>query len=180
MALPRELALSQSQIDELMTTQWNMRIATIGPKDRINVTPMWFGWGGGRVYFFGRGQKIANLRRSASCTVIVDRNEKFPELQAIMIQGRGTVLEDAAAEAADPHLPAVRKQMGVKYNGGHGRAPHADPPPNSATAGGRSARWVVVVPEHIVTWDNFKLPLLSQKKGAQKRDAHKQAQGPRS
>jgi len=163
MALPRELALTQAQIDELMTTQWNMRIATIGPRDRINVTPMWFGWGGGRVYFFGRGQKIANLRRNAACTVIVDRNEKFPELQAVMIQGRGVVLEDAAAEAADPHLPAVRKQMGIKYNGGHGRPPHDDPPPNSATAGGRSRRWVVVEPEHVVTWDNFKLPLLAQK-----------------
>ena len=175
MALPRELALTEAQIDELMTTQWNMRIATIGPRDRINVTPMWFGWGGGRVYFFGRGQKIANLRRNRTCTVIVDRNERFPELQAVMIQGRGIVLEDAAAEAADPHLPAVRKQMGIKYNGGHGRAPHDDPPPNSATAGGRSRRWVVVEPEHVVTWDNFKLPLLAEQQNA-KRQAQKPQQ----
>ena len=85
------------------------------------------------------------------------RNEKFPELQAVMLQGRAKVLEDAAAEAADPHLVEARIQMGRKYNGGHGAAAVADPPPNGASAGGRNRRWVVVVPEHSVTWDNFKI-----------------------
>jgi nitroimidazol reductase NimA-like FMN-containing flavoprotein (pyridoxamine 5'-phosphate oxidase superfamily) len=157
MALPRELALDAKQIDEIMTQQWNMRIASLGPREFINLTPMWFGWAGGRVYFYGRGQKIVNLRRSPACSVLVDRNEKFPELQAVMIQGKARVLEDAAAEATDPHLPEARVQMGRKYNGGHGAAAVADPPPNGATAGGRNRRWVVVVPDRIVTWDNFKL-----------------------
>jgi hypothetical protein len=51
----------------------------------------------------------------------------------------------------------VRIQMGRKYNGGHGAPAVADPPPNGASAGGRNRRWVVVVPDHIVTWDNFKI-----------------------
>ena len=157
MALPRELALDAAQIDEMMTKLWNMRIASIGPRQRINLTPMWFGWAGGRVYFYGRGQKVVNLRRNPACTVLVDRNEKFPELQAVMLQGRAQVLEDAAAESADPHLAQARVQMGRKYNGGHGAAAVDDPPPNSASAGGRNRRWVVVVPDHIVTWDNFKI-----------------------
>jgi nitroimidazol reductase NimA-like FMN-containing flavoprotein (pyridoxamine 5'-phosphate oxidase superfamily) len=157
MALPRELALDPAQIDEIMTQQWNMRIASLGPREFINLTPMWFGWAGGRVYFYGRGQKVVNLRRSPACTVLVDRNEKFPELQAVMLQGKARVLEDAAAEAADPHLGEARVQMGRKYNGGHGVPAVADPPPNGASAGGRNRRWVVVVPERIVTWDNFKL-----------------------
>jgi hypothetical protein len=89
--------------------------------------------------------------------VLVDRNEKFPELQAVMLQGQARVLEDAAAEAADPHLAEARIQMGRKYNGGHGAPAAADPPPNNASAGGRSRRWVVVMPEHSVTWDNFKI-----------------------
>jgi nitroimidazol reductase NimA-like FMN-containing flavoprotein (pyridoxamine 5'-phosphate oxidase superfamily) len=157
MALPRELALDATQIDEMMTQQWNMRIASLGPREFINLTPMWFGWAGGRVYFYGRGQKIVNLRRAPACSVLVDRNEKFPELQAVMIQGKARVLEDAAAEAADPHLVQARVQMGRKYNGGHGQPAVAEPPPNGATAGGRNRRWVVVVPDRIVTWDNFKL-----------------------
>ena len=158
MALPKELALTPAQIDEIMLSEWNMRIATIGPKSRINLTPMWFGWGGGRIYLYGRGQKVVNLRRNPNCSVIVDRNVKFPELQAIMLQGRATVLEDAAMESADPFLAEVRVKMGRKYNGGHGRAPAANPAANTATAGGRNRRWIVLEPSHVVTWDNFKLP----------------------
>ena len=158
MALPRELALDASQVEEIMATEWNMRIATIGPANRINLTPMWFGWGGGRIYLYGRGQKVVNIRRNPACTVIVDRNVKFPELQAIMLQGNARVLETAAEEAADAYLAEVRVHMGRKYNGGHGQPAADDPPPNSATAGGRNRRWIVLEPTHVVTWDNFKLP----------------------
>jgi nitroimidazol reductase NimA-like FMN-containing flavoprotein (pyridoxamine 5'-phosphate oxidase superfamily) len=157
MALPRELALTAEQIDEIMTTQWNMRVATLGPGTRINLTPMWFGWADGRVYFYARGQKVVNLRRHAECTILVDRNEKFPELQGIMLQGRARVLETLADEQADPHLAAAQVQMGRKYNGGHGQPPVADPPPFAATARGSNRRWVVLVPEHQVSWDNHRL-----------------------
>src|SRR5687768_6307428 len=108
--IPAELGLTQDQLDELLTTTWNMRIATIGPGDRINLTPLWFGWGGGNIYFYCRGQKITNLRRNPSATVLVDRNERFPELQGVMFQGAATVLEDVAAEAADDQLEDVRWQ----------------------------------------------------------------------
>ena len=159
--IPADLALTDEQLDELMTTSRNMRIATVGPGARINLTPLWFGWAGRRIYFYARGQKIVNLRRSPSCTVLVDRNERFPELQGAMFQGTAVVLEDAAAEAADPHLEEVRWQMGTKYAGGHGEAA---PPAgsgqrvrNEATARGSKWRWVVVTPDRVVTWDNLKL-----------------------
>ena len=53
----------------------------IGPGDRINLTPLWFGWARGNIYFYCRGQKVVNLRRDPVATVLVDRNERFPELQ---------------------------------------------------------------------------------------------------
>ncbi|MCK9518768.1 MAG: pyridoxamine 5'-phosphate oxidase family protein [Dehalococcoidia bacterium] len=155
MAIPKDLALTPEQLDELMLTTWNMRVATLGPGERINLTPLWFGWAGGNIYFYCRGQKVVNLRRSPAATVLVDRNERFPELQGAMFQGHGTVLEDAAAEAADPHLEEARWQMGRKYAGGHGEA--AEPKRNDATARGRNWRWVRFEPNRVVTWDNFKL-----------------------
>ncbi len=162
MPLSRKLALTEAQIEDLMLGCWNCRIATIGPGTRINITPMWFGWTAGRVYIYGRGQKVVNLRRNPSCTIIVDRNEKFPELQALMLQGEARVLEDAAAEEADPHLSEVRNQMGRKYNGGHGQPPANDPPPNNASARGSNDRWMVFTPDKQVSWDNFKLASLSR------------------
>ena len=80
--IPPELALTDDELDELLTTSWNMRVATIGPGTRINVTPLWFGWAGGRVYFYCRGQKIVNLRRNPECTILVDRTERFPSCRA--------------------------------------------------------------------------------------------------
>lgn len=166
MALSRKLALDAGQIDALMLAQWNLRIATVGPGTRINLTPMWFGWaslgdGQGRVYIYGRGQKVVNLRRNPVCSLIIDRNERFPELQGIMIQGQGRIIEDAAAEAEDPHLEAVRVQMGSKYHGGHGEGGHGEPAgepqPFAASARGEHARWIVVEPDHQLTWDNFKI-----------------------
>jgi len=66
MPISKKLALDESQITEIMTSSWNCRIATIGPGTKINLTPMWFGWAGGRVYIHGRGQKVVNLRRAPS------------------------------------------------------------------------------------------------------------------
>ena len=38
MPIPAELALTKEQLDELMTSSWNMRVASIGPGTRIRVT----------------------------------------------------------------------------------------------------------------------------------------------
>jgi len=154
--IPRELALTPQELDEIMLTSWNMRIATIGPRARINLTPLWFGWTGGNIYAYCRGQKVVNLRRNPTATILVDRNERFPELQGAMFQGRAVVLEDPEAENADPHLEEARLQMGAKYAGGHGEP--AEPRRNASTARGRNWRWVRFEPGHTVTWDNFKLP----------------------
>lgn len=157
MPISKKLALSDEQLEELMLSTWNMRIATVGPGSRINLTPMWFGWAGGKIYTFGRGQKVANVRRNAVCTIIIDRNEKFPELQAAMFQGSARVLETSEEEETEPDMEAVRRQMGIKYAGGHGQPVPEKPEPNMATAMGRSGRWIVFTPDRLVTWDNFKL-----------------------
>lgn len=158
MPIPRELSLTPEELDELMLSAWNMRIATIGPGERINLTPLWFGWAGGKIYTYCRGQKVENLRRNPMATILVDRNERFPELQGAMFQGRARVLEDTDAEAIDPHLEEVRMQMGTKYAGGHGGP--ADPKRNESSARGRNWRWVVLQPDRLVTWDNYKLAAL--------------------
>ena len=157
MPIAPELALDDDQLHELLSNEWNIRIASVNPNGSINLTPMWFGWAGGKIFIMGRGQKVVNLRRNPACTVLVDRNERFPELQAVMMQGQAAILENAQDEAAEPHLAEARRLMGIKYNGGHGQPPVEDPAPMSATAGGRTRRWIVFTPEKTVTWDNFKL-----------------------
>ena len=155
MPIPKELSLTPQELDELMLSSWNMRIATVGPGTRINLTPLWFGWANGNIYTYCRGQKVVNLRRNPVCTVLVDRNERFPELQGAMFQGRAVVLETPEDEAADPGMETIRIQMGAKYAGGHGEP--SEPRRNESSARGRNWRWVRIEPQHVVTWDNFKI-----------------------
>ena len=114
---------------------------------------MTFGWAAGEIYIFARGQKVANLRRNPSCTVLVDTGDSWPTLQGIMVQGVATVLEDLASETAHKHLDAARYNLGVKHN----LTRDGQTLPYAASASGASRRWIVIRPEHIVTWDNQKL-----------------------
>jgi nitroimidazol reductase NimA-like FMN-containing flavoprotein (pyridoxamine 5'-phosphate oxidase superfamily) len=155
MPIPKELSLTPEQLDEMMLSSWNMRIASVGPGSRINLTPLWFGWAGGKIYTYCRGQKVVNLRRSPAVTVLVDRNERFPELEGAMFQGEAVVLESAEDEAAEPHMEEIRMQMGAKYAGGHGES--GEPRRNESTARGRHWRWIVIHPARVVTWDNKKI-----------------------
>ena len=159
--IPRELALTPEELDEIMTTTWNLRIATIGPGSRINLTPLYFGWVGGKIYIFARGQKVVNLRRNPVATVLVDLNERFPELMGVMFQGTATVLEDADAEAADPNVETARIQWDKKYTGSRGEG--SEPRRSTRTANGKTARWIRFEPTRLITWDNHKLPLREQR-----------------
>lgn len=148
------LRLNTAEIDAILAREKHLRIATVGPGTDINLTPMTFGWAGGRVYVFGRGQKIANLRRNPVATVLVDTGEGWRELKGVMMRGRAHVLEDAAAESADPYLEAARLNLAVKHDlrDASGRVK-----PYDASASGSSRRWIVFVPEKIVSWNNERL-----------------------
>jgi nitroimidazol reductase NimA-like FMN-containing flavoprotein (pyridoxamine 5'-phosphate oxidase superfamily) len=148
-----KLHLNAQEIDALMTTAVHLRIATVGPGTRINLTPMTFGWAGGKVYIFGRGQKIANLRRDNTSTVLVDVGDAWQELQGIMMQGRADILETATAEAGDTDLTATQLNIGRKHN----LEKDGVVAPYQATAAGNSRRWIVFTPAQIISWNNQKL-----------------------
>ncbi len=151
--IAEHLKLSADEIEHLMRTESRVRIATIGPGTDINLTPMTFGWAGGCAYIFGRGQKIANLRRNPTTTLLVDTGNAWRELRGIMMRGSAVVLEDAAAEAADPHLAEAQFNIGEKS----GLIKGGKVQPHRATASGASRRWIVFTPKHVVSWDNEKL-----------------------
>ena len=148
------LRLTDVEVDSLLSTTAHCRIATLGPGADINLTPMTFGWANGCVYIFGRGQKIANLRRSPTATVLVDVGERWRELKGVMLRGEARVLESVDEEQQDPALDAAQWNLGSK----HQLEKAGEPVAYRATAAGRSRRWIVFQPRVIVSWDNEKLP----------------------
>ncbi len=149
-----DLKLNEAEIDKLLSVEKHMRIATLGPGSVINLTPMTFGWANGAIYTFARGQKVANLRRDGTATVLVDVGNAWRELKGIMLQGHAHVLENADAELADADLAAAQMNLGIK----HGLTRDGRAVPYAPTAAGKSRRWIVFRPQRIVSWDNAKLP----------------------
>ena len=151
--ISNSLKLSDSELDEIMRRETRLRIATIGPGTEINLTPMTFGWANGLVYIFGRGQKVVNLRRNSTSTILVDIGNSWRELQGIMMRGRANILEDVHAEESDKWLQEAQLNLGFK----HGLEKDGTVQPYRASAAGRSRRWIVFEATHIVSWDNSKL-----------------------
>ena len=110
------LKLTPDEIDSLMSSETRIRIATLGPDAEINLTPMTFGWAAGNVYIFARGQKIANLRRNGTATILLDVGSTWRELRGIMMHGTAKVLETSAEEENDEHLSPARLNLGEKHN----------------------------------------------------------------
>jgi len=137
--------------NQLVSTAWTLRIATRGPGDRLNLTPLWFYWAGGRFYAFTRGQKLANLRRDPNCTVTIDGGERYPELHGAMVHATTRILENTEDERKDNHLDSiVRDGMGAKYATGAGPGAGSR---NESTAF-RDWRWIVIEPLAKISWDN--------------------------
>ena len=148
------LQLNSVEIDDVMRSESRLRIATIGPGSEINLTPMTFGWAAGLVYIFGRGQKVINIRRNSTATVLVDLGVQWRELKGVMFRGDAMILESKETERADPHLQEAQLDLGRK----HGL--HTDDgriKAYEATASGESRRWIVFRPRTVVSWDNAKL-----------------------
>ena len=151
--IPAHIQLSDAEIDAFLQDESRCRIATISAKGEINLTPMTFGWANGCIYIFGRGQKIADLRRNPTATVLIDTGDSWPTLKGLMMRGQAVVLEDANAEAQDPGLADARLNVGQKS----GLVKDDESQPYAATASGRSRRWIVFKPDSKVSWYNERL-----------------------
>lgn len=147
------LHLTPDEIDALMREESRIRIATIGPGHEINLTPMTFGWADGKVYIFGRGQKVVNLRRNNTATVLLDIGQQWRDLKGIMMRGDAQVLETIEEEIGDKSLLAAQENLGEKNN----LKKDEVITPYSPTASGKSRRWIVFTPRKIVSWNNEQL-----------------------
>lgn len=104
---------------------------------------------------YGRGQKVANLRRAPTATVLVDVGIHWRELQGVMLRGEASILESKDEELADGDLAQAQLDLGRKHGltGEDGSVK-----PYAPSAVGSSRRWIVFRPHTIVSWDNAKLP----------------------
>lgn len=153
----KDITLGPDQIRDLIATERTLQVATIGRDGVPHLAPMWFLPHGDTVAFrsFTKSQKIVNLQRDPRLTVLLERGERYEELQGVMVSGTADLVTER-----DRVLQAYA-DIAVRYDFPAGMAQAGDLDGAALEAAfGRYAdknTLVIVRPEHIASWDHTKL-----------------------
>ena len=151
----KDITMTPAEIRDFLESGHTLQVATVGRDGTPHLAPMWYVMEGDRVVFrsFTKSQKILNLKRNPRLTVLHERGLAYAELQGVMMQGTGRLIEDPA------YVLELYRRLAAKY-------PMVGPEPVELDdealdqAFGRFASKntaVVVEPRKIITWDHTKL-----------------------
>jgi PPOX class probable F420-dependent enzyme len=144
----RLLSMSDDDVAAFLDGERRAYVATINVDGTPHVVPLSYVLIDGLLTFWTdpRSRKVANLRRDARMTCLVEAGEHFEEFRAVQLSGRAELVEDrtgservglALYERANGHLTAELRDA------------------VAALAGERIA--VTLCPDRVVTWDHRKL-----------------------
>jgi PPOX class probable F420-dependent enzyme len=126
-------------------------IATIGPKGRPHVVPVFYVPAGDGIatWTYASSQKVANLRRLAEATVLVESGEDYEELRGVSMECDAEIVEDPE------EIVRIGTEMLVKMSKG------AEEVVTAATQFIRKQAekrvGLVFQPTKVVSWDHTKL-----------------------
>ena len=145
-----QITMSDSEIEAYLADQRVLNVATIGPSGHPHVVAMWYAYVDGELCFwtFAKSQKIANLRRDAKMTGLVESGHDYSELRGVEIVGMGRIIDDEA------RVLEIGKSVAVKYNGPNAISEAALP---FIEAQARKRLGVAFHIERTVSWDHTKL-----------------------
>jgi PPOX class probable F420-dependent enzyme len=91
-----QVVMSDAEVDTFLTQQRSSTVATLGPQGRVHLVAMWYAWHEGHVWIEtkARSQKVANLRRDPTMSVLVEAGHTYDQLRGVSLEGAGVVVED--------------------------------------------------------------------------------------
>jgi len=142
--------MSDAEIHAYLAEQKILNVATIGPSGHPHLVAMWYEVLDGRPTFwtFAKSQKIANLRRDAKMTGLVESGDSYNQLRGVELVGHGRIIDDEAK------ILEIGKAVAVKYNGPNAVSDAALP---FIEAQARKRLGVAFHIERTVSWDHTKL-----------------------
>lgn len=148
----REIEMTDEELQRFLAEERIVTVATIGPKGRPHLMPLWFVVKDGLVHIwtYGASQKVKNVERLAQATLLIEAGDAYGELRGAMLECDAEVVHDR--EVVD--------DVGVALALTHGQASPSDPPDLvRAAVATRGAKRVAVRfrPTNVVTWDHRKL-----------------------
>jgi PPOX class probable F420-dependent enzyme len=142
------IALTDAEVSEYLQGRHTLNVATIGPDGQPHLVAMWYGFHNDNVAFwtYGRSQKVANLRRDARLTCLVETGTTYSQLKGVQLAGRAELIDDFDT------VLAVGRNVAERYGGPVGAE-------QEAGLRAQAAKRVVVEVhvDRVTSWDHSKL-----------------------
>ncbi|GAA4415146.1 PPOX class F420-dependent oxidoreductase [Actinokineospora soli] len=145
-----QIRMTDAEVAEFLAAERTMSVATTGPGGRPHLTALWYVPDGATLstWTYATSQKVANLRRKAEATVLVEAGESYEELRGVSMECDVEVVEDEAG------VVRIGSALLHRYSGSE----------EAATAAAQFVRaqaakrvGLVLRPTKVVSWDHRKL-----------------------
>jgi hypothetical protein len=96
MSRREQIKMTPDEVRAYLAAGRAANVATIGPKGRPHVVPVFYVPAGDGIetWTYGSSQKVANLRRLAQATVLVESGEAYEELRGVSMECDVQIIED--------------------------------------------------------------------------------------
>jgi len=153
------VSLDEVEIEEFLTSNMKVQIATIGPDGAPHLTTLFYVVEDGRIAFwtYGASQKVVNLRRDPRISCLVEDGEDYFELRGVSIQGTARLIEEY------DDIRALGAKVATRMAGGVDLGDFGD---EIVDQQARKRVGIVVEPIKVASWDHRKMGALPGGTGA--------------
>ncbi len=135
------------EAQEILARAHYARVSTIAPSGAPNIATFWFHFDGERlVLFTGENATVRNLRADPRMAAVVDRGERFDQIQGVLLRGEASVhAYDAAPEPVQEAVAGLERKYAEELASPLYREFQGDGPPATI--------YVELVPATSRWWD---------------------------
>jgi PPOX class probable F420-dependent enzyme len=143
-----QVAMTDAEVTELLTSSRKVQLATINPDGTPHLVTMFYALIDGRIAFwtYRSSQKARNLARDPRLACLVEDGDDYFELRGVQVTGMVRCIEDQAGVL----------DIGRRIAGGLGGVP-ADALDDYVAHAALKRVGYIVEPTRVVSWDHRKL-----------------------
>ena len=145
-----QIRMSEEELQGFLEEQRIVQVATIGPKGRPHLVPLWYVVGDGdlRGWTYAASQKARNLERDPRATLSIDDGVQYHELRGVMMEC------DVEMERDADRVAGYGMELFARYGGGGELSPEVR---EMVLKQARKRVGLRFSPTRTVTWDHRKL-----------------------
>jgi PPOX class probable F420-dependent enzyme len=146
-----QIRLTDGELDELISTERIVVVASAGPRGWPHVMPLWYVPLDGEIWIwtYAKSQKVKNLERDPRATLLIETGVEYGELRGVQIEAEAELIRDTG------EIVEFAKQLTMRYSEGIESVEGDAAAALEAQAPKRVA--IHFHPKRTATWDHRKL-----------------------